>query len=573
MTKTHLLQSLSKFTQALKRFVFVSGAIVLISCGSNQADLSDTQLSTGISASTKSAGFGKAASAEEIKAMSVKLGSYFNGQHASNPEALMGEQTKANDGATITPKLAASNVATAVYRFFNTNTGAHFFTMSIAERDYVKATYPFFSYEGTAFFAYPSADPTLSPVYRFFNKVTGTHFFTISSAEKDHVIATWPAIYAYEGIAWHANTTQSAGWVPVYRFFNTRTGTHFYTNSAAERDNVIATLSWYSFEGIGYYVLDAVPVIPNTGITYTSQSYTPGVTDVLAMYNQQGANGYAYVGPFAFINGTAQAPIYSYIEIFVKAQTNTTYQYKTVAEPVAAADWLTMLNTQGATGYLYKASSIFSPATFNLMNPSSNTFSSLFVKSSAMNTTYSYRQGSGRLPTSGVTLSAELSELNTNGADGFAWRLGHASNGKIYNLYVKDNSSSATYSYTSMPQLPTTSAAAFAAELNTMGTQLYTAQGGVVLDSSNINSIVTIYEKKSTNNVPPQYTFDPTPVVTSLLTPNLSLTNQQMLDKFNSYAATGYYAAGTISGNNLPYWFFYKGTSLALNPLLGVVLP
>jgi hypothetical protein len=89
--------------------------------------------------------------------------------------------------------------------------------------------------------------------------VTGTHFFTISSAEKDHVIATWPAIYAYEGIAWHANTTQSAGWVPVYRFFNTKTGTHFYTTSAAERDNVIDTLSWYSYEGIAYYVRQDAP--------------------------------------------------------------------------------------------------------------------------------------------------------------------------------------------------------------------------------------------------------------------------------------------------------------------------
>jgi Protein of unknown function (DUF1566)/Repeat of unknown function (DUF5648) len=269
MTKTHLLQSLSKFTQALKRFVFVSGAIVLISCGSNQADLADTQLSTGISASTKSAGFGKAASAEEIKAMSVKLGSYFNGQHASNPEALMGVQAPSSKEFTA-QAVAASNIPKDVFRFFNTNTGAHFFTMSLAERDYVKNTYPFFSYEGTAFFAYPVADPELSPVYRFFNMVTGTHFFTISAAEKDHVIATWPTIYSYEGIAWHANTASGANLVPVYRFFNTRTGTHFYTTSAAERDNVIATLSWYSFEGIAYYVRqNATPDIVIASITPT----------------------------------------------------------------------------------------------------------------------------------------------------------------------------------------------------------------------------------------------------------------------------------------------------------------
>lgn len=239
---------------AVQKILITLFVTILVACGSNQTDLTETQLKTGISVSTKSGEFGKAASAEEIKAMSKELSSYFNGQHASNPEALMGEQTKANGGATESPKMAATNVATAVYRFFNTNTGAHFFTMSIAERDHVKATYPFFTYEGTAFFAYPEADPTLSPVYRFFNKVTGTHFFTISSAEKDHVIATWPAIFNYEGIAWHASNTAQTGWVPVYRFFNTKIGTHFYTTSAAERDDVIATFSWYSYEGIAYYV-------------------------------------------------------------------------------------------------------------------------------------------------------------------------------------------------------------------------------------------------------------------------------------------------------------------------------
>jgi Protein of unknown function (DUF1566)/Repeat of unknown function (DUF5648) len=229
---------------------------ILVACSSNQTDLTETQLSTGISVSTKSAEFGKAARAEEIKAMSDKLGSYFNGQHASNPEALMGEQTKANDWATITPKMVASNVATAVYRFFNTKTGAHFFTMSAIERDYVQTTLPFFNFEGISFFAYPDADSSMSPVYRFYNNVTGTHFFTISAAERDYVIATWPTIFSFEGTSWHASTTQQAGWVPVYRFFNTKTGAHFYTISAAERDNVIATLSWYNFEGIGYYVVD-----------------------------------------------------------------------------------------------------------------------------------------------------------------------------------------------------------------------------------------------------------------------------------------------------------------------------
>lgn len=42
-----------------------------------------------------------------------------------------------------------------------------------------------------------------SPVYRFFNTATGTHFFTISGEEKDSIINSLPQ-FSYEGTAWCA---------------------------------------------------------------------------------------------------------------------------------------------------------------------------------------------------------------------------------------------------------------------------------------------------------------------------------------------------------------------------------
>ncbi len=232
-------------------------AVFLIACGSNQTSSVENQLSAGVAVTTKNAEFGKPASAEVVKVMSEKLGSYFNGQHASNPKALMGTQTaaaKSSNGSSATPMIAPTNVASAVFRFYNTKSGAHFFTMSADERDYVQNTFPFFTFEGKSFLAYPDADPSLSPVYRFYNKVTGTHFFTISAEEKAYVETTWPAIFTFEGVSWYASTVQSAGWVPVYRFFNTKTGTHFYTTSADEKDYVLATWNWFTFEGVAYYV-------------------------------------------------------------------------------------------------------------------------------------------------------------------------------------------------------------------------------------------------------------------------------------------------------------------------------
>jgi Protein of unknown function (DUF1566)/Repeat of unknown function (DUF5648) len=270
----------------LKHCLLIIGFSFLASCGSNTADVAYNDLSTGVSPAMKSADFGKPASAAEIAAMAQKLSGYFNGQHASNPKALMGEQVNQSSTASFSPKVSPTNIAKPVFRFYNTKTEAHFFTMSPDERDYVINTFPFFTFEGNSFYAFPDPDPQLNPVYRFFNQVTGTHFFTISAAEKDHVIATWPAIYKFEGIAWYASPGVRTLWVPVYRFFNTKTGTHFYTTSAAERDHVIATWSWYSYEGIAYYVRkDAtlnppavtppIPVLNDTGIT-SSQCYQAG---------------------------------------------------------------------------------------------------------------------------------------------------------------------------------------------------------------------------------------------------------------------------------------------------------
>jgi hypothetical protein len=141
-----------------------------------------------------------------------------------------------------------------VYRFYNQATSAHFYTSSISERDSVRATLPFMSYEGAAFQASGQSDTGLSPVFRFFNQDTGVHFYTISATERDHLIATLPQ-FKYEGIAYYASQVAGTGFRPLYRFFRTATGFHFYTVSGTEAGNVIASLPGYAYEGTAYYVL------------------------------------------------------------------------------------------------------------------------------------------------------------------------------------------------------------------------------------------------------------------------------------------------------------------------------
>jgi len=139
-----------------------------------------------------------------------------------------------------------------VYRFYNTETGVHFYTASETEAQNVRNTLPQFSFEGNAFDSNATSE-TGGAVHRFFNTSTGTHFYTISEAERKNIVDALP-IFDYEGIAYYAHTEGGDSRVALHRFFNTQTGTHFYTASDAERQDVEDTLSAFHYEGIAYYV-------------------------------------------------------------------------------------------------------------------------------------------------------------------------------------------------------------------------------------------------------------------------------------------------------------------------------
>lgn len=149
----------------------------------------------------------------------------------------------------------ASPSSRPVYRFFNLKTQTHFYTASESERYSVatklKATYRF---EGPAYSVNTSNPANAVPLYRFYNLQKGSHFYTASENEKNDVIAKFPKTYRFEGAAYDVSLTPADA-APVYRFFNLKTGTHFYTASEAEKSSVIAKLaSTYRFEGVAFYL-------------------------------------------------------------------------------------------------------------------------------------------------------------------------------------------------------------------------------------------------------------------------------------------------------------------------------
>ena len=151
------------------------------------------------------------------------------------------------------------NGESGVYRFFDTTTGTHFLTGSTSEAVTLLLNRPDLTFEGLGLSAAapPSQDPNAAPVYRFFDTVDGTHFFTTSAAERDQVQASRSDL-VLEQTSFYEHITAMPGDTAVYRFFDTIQGTHFYTDSGTERASIDVTRADLKDEGVAFYSPTAV---------------------------------------------------------------------------------------------------------------------------------------------------------------------------------------------------------------------------------------------------------------------------------------------------------------------------
>lgn len=78
-----------------------------------------------------------------------------------------------------------------VYRFVSFKTGDHFYTISQEEKDSLLNNIQIgYSYEGIAFYASATQVTEHYPIYRFVNSTTGDHFYTISESERNYLLTT-----------------------------------------------------------------------------------------------------------------------------------------------------------------------------------------------------------------------------------------------------------------------------------------------------------------------------------------------------------------------------------------------
>ena len=133
------------------------------------------------------------------------------------------------------------------------------------------------------YYGFSWIDGPPSAVYRFWN-TNGTHFYTASQTERDNINKTLGYAYRYEGEAYPLNYNSGRNTVPLYRFYNTANKTHFYTANQAEADNINSNFGYaYKFEGAAWHVTldpaNSMPVFRYFNVVNGTHFYTANTTE------------------------------------------------------------------------------------------------------------------------------------------------------------------------------------------------------------------------------------------------------------------------------------------------------
>ena len=136
--------------------------------------------------------------------------------------------------------------ANPMNRLYNPNSGEHFYTADIKEKEALVALG--WNDEGYGWVA-PKMTEGDKVVYRLYNPNAGDHHYTVSASEKNTLVSYG---WKYEGEGW--KSAAKDGNTPVYRQYNpyaNGAGSHNYTTDKAENDYLVS-LGWTP-EGTAWY--------------------------------------------------------------------------------------------------------------------------------------------------------------------------------------------------------------------------------------------------------------------------------------------------------------------------------
>ena len=287
----------------------------------------------------------------------------------------------------------------------------------------------------------------------------------------------------------------------------------------------------------------------STSGIYSLQGVPATVQAASLQLQQQGIAGRAWVSDIASYEGSPQ---YSSLYLQSTLRRASIFQYALDAEPVAMVDLLAQMNQRGAQSYAYKESYIFGAATY-----------SVYVHDSAKSTTYSYEALTSAVNS---TLSNFLAQVNAQGGRGFRW-MGARSTSALptafSNLYVKESSGPASYTYSAI-SLGTNYAPANGAAL------LAALQQGAADGSRYLTTILAgsqyamIFERPTGSSAAVRYTIASVPTGESLPT---------LLQTINGFGTQGDFFWGDVATMDGNFHHIFANGLVLPHPLYGVVYP
>ncbi len=133
-------------------------------------------------------------------------------------------------------------------------------------------------------------DDIYLPIYRLYNTQTGTHLYVRGAEERTKILTKWSEFEFTDNFpSFYASVTDN-GKTPIYRLYNRKTGTHLYTRGEADRDHVLNKWGDFEFtddEPIFYASLvddGTTPIYRLYNTKTKMQLYTTYKADVLAKW-------------------------------------------------------------------------------------------------------------------------------------------------------------------------------------------------------------------------------------------------------------------------------------------------
>ncbi len=157
------------------------------------------------------------------------------------------------------------------FRSFNPQANFHFFTTSVSEFQGVQPNgYNDESTGRGGFSLVATQQPGFTQLFRLYNFQKGYHYYTASVAERDFLLSLNPSTtdpnfgkigWRFEGSPGFIADTQQAGTNQVFRLYNKTSGAHLFTENPAVRAAVLQSPEWEEHAPLGFAFLvdDAEP--------------------------------------------------------------------------------------------------------------------------------------------------------------------------------------------------------------------------------------------------------------------------------------------------------------------------